>query len=137
MYALAVAQAGLAVWVIVAAVRTGDATVVAGGVALGIGAFLLPALIALRIVTRARIEMKPTELIVTTVFGQHRIEWPEVLGATAGYYGITIKLHDGRTMLSGAVQRCNLAEWLDLITRADVLADAINRRASHERREGQ
>jgi hypothetical protein len=58
------------------------------------------------------------------------VPWVRVVHASAGYSGITIRTSDGE-VTAWAVQKSNLARWLHRGTRADDVADFINRHGEH------
>ena len=100
------------------------------GLAFAAVACLIPAGIAVRYARRVRLIAGPDGLLVVNVFKERRLGWSEIESAIPGYHGISIQLHDGTTVVAGAVQKANLTEWLGRRTRADVVAECINERAA-------
>jgi hypothetical protein len=112
-------------------VATGDSDdSLLGGVAIGAVMGLLPAAVAVRFARRIRIVATDEELVIVSFASERRIPWSEVVDAEPGYSGITIGLSDGSSVLSGAVQKANISAWFRRDTRADQVAEYINRRAA-------
>lgn len=127
-YLVAVALAAVGVAMAIAAVLTAELGLAVGFVGLAAVGFVLPAFVAFRFLSRAQVILTPNDLTVTTTFNEYRVDWADVLGATAGYSGVTILSRNRPAIVSGAVQKSNLATWLNRQTRADDLAEEINAR---------
>jgi Bacterial PH domain len=70
------------------------------------------------------------ELRVRNPTSTMRLRWSEIESASATYSGVAIRTRSGEVVRAWAVQKSNLATWIGrTTTRADRLADMINRRA--------
>jgi hypothetical protein len=99
------------------------------GLALALFTCWVPAMVAAAYVVRVQVAAAPDQLRVTGVVSVRNLAWDRVVGARAGYYGVTIFLSDGSAVVASAVQKSNAAKWLKQRTRADDVADEISRRA--------
>ena len=98
----ALGELAFAAWLIRAAALD-DALL--AGVAFACFAAVGPAVIALRYAFRARIVAKDDVLVVIGCLSERKIPWSDVVGADAGYSGITVHLRDGSSVVAGAVQK--------------------------------
>jgi hypothetical protein len=64
--------------------------------------------------TRLRIEMSESGLDVYKFFRTVHVPWRDVVGASADYYGLHIRLASGRTVTAASMGRPNWASWLRL-----------------------
>jgi Bacterial PH domain len=73
-------------------------------------------------------------LMVVNYFSTHRLAWSEVerFDSSYGYFGIVVVTKDGRVIRLNALQKSNLARWLNMRVRADRIANQLNAQLSHE-----
>ncbi|MEV0804920.1 PH domain-containing protein [Micromonospora sp. NPDC050200] len=81
-----------------------------------------------------RLSAGPAGLILRREWRTIRVPWSAVLQCDAGYYGITITCADGSRVVAPAPQKSNLSRWLGRETRADAVADYLERRAREHQR---
>ncbi|MFI7431737.1 PH domain-containing protein [Micromonospora sp. NPDC049836] len=82
-----------------------------------------------------RLSAGPEGLVLRGPWRTVRVPWSAVVRCDAGYYGIAITCADGGRVLAPAPQKSNLSRWLGRRTRADDVADYLERRARQHRRE--
>jgi len=88
---------------------------------------------ALWYVQRCKVVCAPDGLEVVNVLRRRKVGWHELAHAQPGYYGVIIDLKGGRRIIASAVQKSNVSKATNKRTRADDLADLINRRVSGRR----
>lgn len=95
------------------------------------------ALAAVMMWRQARLSVRaPAEgLTVTNYLGAKRLRWSEIdhFDSSAAYWGIAAILRDGSIVRLNAVQKSNLARWLNEPTRADGITDELNARLREAR----
>jgi hypothetical protein len=74
-----------------------------------------------------------TGIRVRNPLRRHEIAWRDLDHVAPTYFGLRIKRVDGRIITAWAVQKSNLSTWTKRRTRADEVADEMNR-ASREGR---
>ena len=115
----------LAVWAVIWGVLNDKVT----------SALLMSALLILYAIGRWRWALHPRLIVladgikVRNGFSEQFVEWAEVDRCAAGYMGIVVVKKDGGTVTAFAVQKSNAMAWLNRRTRADEVAEYIERRA--------
>jgi hypothetical protein len=73
-------------------------------------------------------------LTVVNYFSTHRLAWSEIerFDSSYGYFGIAVVTKGGRVVRLNALQKANVASWLNLRVRADNIASELNARLLHE-----
>ena len=71
------------------------------------------------------VALMPHDLIVQNRLSNTSIPYADIKGVSGGYYGLIIRLRQGRVVTAWAVQKSNAARWLNKRTRVDDVADAI------------
>jgi hypothetical protein len=63
----------------------------------------------------------------------HRLAWSEIerFDSSYGYFGIAVVTKGGRVVRLNALQKSNLASWLNLRVRADTIASELNAQLPH------
>ncbi|WP_422744625.1 PH domain-containing protein [Micromonospora sp. WMMD754] len=82
-----------------------------------------------------RLSVDAEGLILRGPWRTTRVPWPAVVRCDPGYFGIAITCADGSWVMAPAPQKSNLSRWLGRGTRADDVADYLERRAREHRRE--
>jgi hypothetical protein len=72
-------------------------------------------------------------LTVVNYFSIHRLAWSEIerFDSSYGYFGIAVVTKGGRVVRLNALQKSNVASWLNLRVRADNIADELNAQLPH------
>jgi hypothetical protein len=72
-------------------------------------------------------------LTVVNYLSTHRLAWSEIerFDSRYGYYGILAVTKDGRVIRLNALQKSNVASWLNLRVRADNIASELNAQLPH------
>lgn len=97
--------------------------------------FILVGIVFFRF-AKMTIKVSPAGLDIRNLGGVEHIAWSTIRDASAGYNGITLwvadmgRSHQPLTKTAMAVQKSNIAQWLNLSTRADRLVGVILERAS-------
>ncbi|MFD0783493.1 PH domain-containing protein [Micromonospora azadirachtae] len=81
-----------------------------------------------------RLTAGPEGLVLRSQWRTSRVPWAAVVRCDPGYYGIVITCTDGSRVVAPAPQKSNLSRWLGRSTRADDVADYLERRAREHRR---
>ena len=126
LLAFAVAEVAFGGWLLRVAAHE-DALL--GGIGLALFGAVAPAAVALLYAVRARIVATDDVLLLVGCLSERRIPWVDVVGADPGYFGMTVYLRNGSSVVAGAVQKTNLSSWLGRRTRADAVAEFIRERA--------
>jgi len=73
-------------------------------------------------------------LTVVNYFSTHRLAWSEIerFDSSYGYFGIVVVTKGGRVIRLNALQKSNLAKWLNLRVRADNIASELNAKLPQE-----
>jgi Bacterial PH domain len=73
-------------------------------------------------------------LTVVNYFSTRRLAWSEIerFDSSYGYFGIVVVTEGGRVIRLNALQKSNLAKWLNLRVRADNIASELNARLAQE-----
>ena len=83
--------------------------------------------------SRLRVITDDKGLTVVNYFATHRLAWSEIEGFDSryGYYGIIAVTKGGRVIRLNALQKSNLARWLNVRVRADNIASELNAQLPH------
>lgn len=73
------------------------------------------------------IALTATGIRVRNPLRRHEIAWRDIDVVGPTYYGLRIKRVDGRPITAWAVQKSNWSRWTKRTTRADEVADELNR----------
>ena len=68
---------------------------------------------------RSRVTCTPNELVIVNLLRERRLNWGAIATAESGYWGVVIRLKNGRRVTATAVQKSNLSELLGRRTRSD------------------
>jgi hypothetical protein len=73
-------------------------------------------------------------LTVVNYVSTHRLAWSEIerFDSSYGYFGILVGTKGGRVIRLNALQKSNLAKWLNLRVRADNIASELNAKLPQE-----
>lgn len=73
-------------------------------------------------------------LTVVNYFSTHPLAWSEIerFDSSYGYFGIVVVTKGGRVIRLNALQKSNLAKWLNLRVRADNIASELNAKLPQE-----
>jgi hypothetical protein len=80
--------------------------------------------------SRLKVVVHDTDLHVVNYLSTFRVAWDSIerFDSSHGYWGIGVKLKDGRTVGLNAIQKWNISAWLNRLTRADEIAEELNER---------
>jgi hypothetical protein len=83
--------------------------------------------------SRLRVVADDEGLTVVNYFSTHRLAWSEIerFDSSYGYFGILAVTKSGRVIRLNALQKSNLASWLNLRVRADNIASDLNAQLPH------
>ena len=83
--------------------------------------------------SRLRVIADDEGLTVVNYFSTHRLAWSEIerFDSRYGYYGIRAITKSGRVIRLNALQKSNLATWLNLRVRTDNIASELNAQLLH------
>lgn len=131
---LTTARAGVAVSSVVIITVTAwvllwpDADTMAAGLVAAGG--VVTAVACWRAAIHPSVEANEHGLVVRNPMETQTISWDDVVDATAGFDGVTVRLRSGRATTIWAVQKSNLSTWRRRRTRADEVASTILRLAA-------
>jgi hypothetical protein len=80
--------------------------------------------------SRLRVVVRDDGLQVVNYLSTFRLRWDSIqrFDSCSGYWGIQVNLKDGHVKWLNAVQKWNIAVWLNRHTRADKIADELTGR---------
>jgi spore maturation protein SpmB len=84
--------------------------------------------------SQLRVIADDTGVTVVNYFSTHRLAWSEIerFDSSYGYFGIVVVTKGGRVIRLNALQKSNLAQWLNLRVRADNIASELNAKLPQE-----
>lgn len=114
--------------ILIGLIATGDTR--AAIVALAIVVFaLLPTCIGLWLmIIRPFIALNELGVLIQNPFCQMQLGWEEIAECWPGYFGVSFRTRQGRTVTAIAVQKENWATWLGKRTASDELCELIRHR---------
>ena len=83
--------------------------------------------------SQLRVNADDKGLTIVNYLSTHRLAWSEIerFDSRYGYYGILAVTKDGRVIRLNALQKSNVASWLNLRVRADNIASELNAELPH------
>jgi Bacterial PH domain len=80
--------------------------------------------------SRLEVVVQDTGLHVVNYLSTFRVPWDSIerFDSSFGYWGIRVMMKDGRSVTLNAIQKWNIAAWLNRLTRADKIANELNER---------
>jgi hypothetical protein len=83
--------------------------------------------------SQLRVIADDKRLTVVNYLSTHRLAWSEIerFDSRSGYYGIVAVTKDGGLIRLNALQKSNLARWLNMQVRADDIASELNAQLPH------
>jgi hypothetical protein len=83
--------------------------------------------------SRLQVVVHDTGLHVVNYLSTFRVAWDSIerFNSSLGYWGIQVKMKDGRIVWLNAIQKWNISASLNRLTRADEIAEELNGRLAH------
>jgi hypothetical protein len=83
--------------------------------------------------SRLKVIVHDSGLHVVNYLSTFRVAWDSIerFNSSLGYWGIQVKMKDGRTVWLNAIQKWNISASLNRLTRADEIAEELNGRLAH------
>ena len=96
---------------------------------------LLPAAVSAGFALRCRVVVENGTLSIRNLLSERSYALAEVVGASAGYAGLSIEFRDGTSTTGMAVMKSNAAGLLKVHTRGDRIAEELVAMGAHARRD--
>jgi hypothetical protein len=80
--------------------------------------------------SRLKVIVHDSGLHVVNYLSTFHVAWNSIerFNSSLGYWGIQVKMKDGRTVWLNAIQKWNISAWLNRLTRADDITEELNGR---------